>query len=36
MSRVKKQNPSSRALREFYLFAKLTGIIIILSNNRLS
>jgi len=27
MSRVKRQNPSSRALREFYLFAKLTGII---------
>jgi len=27
MLKVKRQNPSSRAAREFYLFAKLTGII---------
>jgi len=27
MSRVKRQNSSSRAPRKFYLFAKLTGII---------
>jgi len=27
MSRVQRQNPSSRAPREFYLFAKLAGII---------
>jgi len=27
MLRVKRQNPSSRASREFYLFVKLTRII---------
>jgi len=27
MSRVNRQNPSSRAPREFHLFAKLNGII---------
>jgi len=27
MSRVKRQHPSSRAPKEFYLFAKLTRII---------
>jgi len=27
MLRVKRQNPSSRTQREFYLFAKLIGII---------
>jgi len=27
MSRVKKKNPSNRAPRQFYLFAKLIGII---------